>query len=938
MRRPSLAVPTLFATCAVLTLSAVAAQAQYFHGQFSKDGVDVIAVGDSGRVNRSLDGGATWSRSTVGGNVLRDVAARGLTVVMVGDSGKVWRSTDNGGNWSLTVIPGTPSLRALSWPTPDSLFAVGDGGTVLVSDDAGVSWTPQSSNLAPRLNRVVFDDAFTGWIAGDGGALARTMNGGATWTPVALPYARDVYGLDFRGSTVWVVGARALALRSDNDGGDWTQMNLRLDYLADVYAVHMLGADSVYIAGGGGFIRRSVDAGATWTFLKHALQRRIQNVSFAGGRGWVSSDKSPAILRTTDLGDTWSLPSGATQTRSWVKKLAVSGDARGATLACNPLDKKTLYTARGASLYRSRDDGETWSLFSTFPGGSTDRAHAFVISPKDTNLMVAAVADPYRIVRSTDGGLNWTTILTKSYGEYGIPIEMHPDQPDTLYFGSDNNRLLRSINFGATWDTVSNISFRSPCDIVVVPEADSQVIVLGDGVTGTGIGRILRSTDGGVKWDTTFAPTSPPTQSSEIPGMATSRLRNTTIFASAWSQGDFRRSLNRGMTWSTSFATSASWGVDIAKDDPNLVVFGRYTSSAASYLSLDGGDSYLTMPVIGGSNYTFFAKDRSLIFAQQGATPSGGLFKLLVTDVVPVTSAQSVSLAAPDGGEAWAAGSVHDVTWSATNVAAVKIEYRKTAADPWQPIAVVEGYAGHYAWTLPQDETTDASIRVSDAWDAAPIDESAASFTILRPHLAASPDPLDLGSIALPGAASDTIHIANDGLVPLTVSSATSSNPLFTLSRASFSIGASGFDTLTVLYEPVSADTDTTVITLVSDAPGSPHLVTVVASSYAVNAVGDDVPLAFALGQNLPNPFRGRTVITYALPQRARVRLEVFDITGQRVADLVNAEQPAGAYRVPFTPGNLATHGGRGRLRSGVYFYRIIAGPHEATRKMVVME
>jgi hypothetical protein len=251
-------------------------------------------------------------------------------------------------------------------------------------------------------------------------------------------------------------------------------------------------------------------------------------------------------------------------------------------------------------------------------------------------------------------------------------------------------------------------------------------------------------------------------------------------------------------------------------------------------------------------------------------------------------------------------------------------------------VALVEGYLGTYSWTVPQDETTDARVRVSDAWDASPIDASTTTFTILRPHLAAGPDPLDLGSVALPGSLADTVHVGNDGLVPLTVSSITSSNPLFTPSLNSLNVPAGSSEAFTVFYQPTVADTDTTLITLVSDAPGSPHVLTVYGSAYAVNAVGDRA-IAFALGQNQPNPFRGRTVIRYALPTRTHVNLEVFDITGQRVAQLVNTDQPAGEYNVPFT-GDAIGGARRGRLPSGVYFYRILAGEHAATHKMVLMQ
>jgi hypothetical protein len=70
------------------------------------------------------------------------------------------------------------------------------------------------------------------------------------------------------------------------------------------------------------------------------------------------------------------------------------------------------------------------------------------------------------------------------------------------------------------------------------------------------------------------------------------------------------------------------------------------------------------------------------------------------------------------------------------------------------------------------------------------------------------------------------------------------------------------------------------------------------------------------LSQNYPNPFNPSTNINYSLPSDSRVTLEVYSISGERVAQLVNGNQPAGFYSVNFINKNVS---------SGVYFYRIIA-------------
>jgi hypothetical protein len=91
----------------------------------------------------------------------------------------------------------------------------------------------------------------------------------------------------------------------------------------------------------------------------------------------------------------------------------------------------------------------------------------------------------------------------------------------------------------------------------------------------------------------------------------------------------------------------------------------------------------------------------------------------------------------------------------------------------------------------------------------------------------------------------------------------------------------------------------------------------------------DNVVDNFALAQNFPNPFNPSTNIAFALKQAADVSLEVFDVTGQKVATLVSGRQAAGDYNVVFDASNQA---------SGVYFYKLTANNFTTTKKMVLMK
>ncbi|TKJ37932.1 hypothetical protein CEE37_13285 [candidate division LCP-89 bacterium B3_LCP] len=89
------------------------------------------------------------------------------------------------------------------------------------------------------------------------------------------------------------------------------------------------------------------------------------------------------------------------------------------------------------------------------------------------------------------------------------------------------------------------------------------------------------------------------------------------------------------------------------------------------------------------------------------------------------------------------------------------------------------------------------------------------------------------------------------------------------------------------------------------------------------------IPDSYALQPAYPNPFNPTTTVTYALPQASRVQLNIYNLQGRLVTELVNGWRDMGYHEVIFEAQNLA---------SGMYIYRIQAGDFTDVKKMMLVK
>ena len=91
----------------------------------------------------------------------------------------------------------------------------------------------------------------------------------------------------------------------------------------------------------------------------------------------------------------------------------------------------------------------------------------------------------------------------------------------------------------------------------------------------------------------------------------------------------------------------------------------------------------------------------------------------------------------------------------------------------------------------------------------------------------------------------------------------------------------------------------------------------------------ESIATSYKLYQNYPNPFNPKTIIEYQIPKTSNVKIEVYNILGEKIVELVNKEQAHGNYRITFDGSNLP---------SSLYLIKMTAGKYNKTIKSLLIK
>ncbi len=227
----------------------------------------------------------------------------------VGDGGRILRTLDGGAEWLSQSSGASTALNAV-WFTSDAEgWVVGNNGTVLHTTNSGGSWTRLlSAGASEHLNDVHFAHRDTGWVVGADGVILRTANRGVSWQRVT-PTAFDLQSVSFTGGREgWAVGDNGVILGTHDGGLKWytVQPAVTATSLRAVWRASVARANA---AGAAGVVPRTVASAdsASWLLTNAGAAFDLYGVCFpvpAVGFA-VGSNAGGAVLRSDDHGSSW---------------------------------------------------------------------------------------------------------------------------------------------------------------------------------------------------------------------------------------------------------------------------------------------------------------------------------------------------------------------------------------------------------------------------------------------------------------------------------------------------------------------------------------------------------------------------------------------------------------------------------------------------------
>jgi len=479
-----------------------------------------FVVGDSGVFLRTIDRGLTWTRKTLAGKrSLRGVFAQFPRVFVVGDSGTIGYSSNAGSSWTMKLVPvqyGATNFESVAF-IADTGIVVGDNGVILRSTNLGGTWLPETSGTTKTLRSVFvspYDSHFNPgetWIAGDSGVLLHAQSSGAGWTRQQPDTTANLFGIAFIDSLRGVsIGANGRILRTSTAG-----------FYEPIFHIEETGLSfGPVVVNSSKTVRLSVTnegtaplnifsvgtPGSEFSITPVPLtipasERRDMTITFSpqtvGEKGgsflmYYNGRRSPQNIFVSATAIDSIIPSKW----SWLNPQPQGNVLYDVAFLHNDT---AIAVGDVGTIMKSVDGGVNWSV-QHYAGGVPNRLYSVSFVDNQTGF---AAGEYGTILKTVDGGNHWMQQESSTLHALRAIAFSGPLKGCAIDIGNgySQSSILQTTDAGQTWD----VRARGYWQLGGVAFADSNIgiavgSVIHDDLITTYTGVLLRTTDGGAHW------------------------------------------------------------------------------------------------------------------------------------------------------------------------------------------------------------------------------------------------------------------------------------------------------------------------------------------------------------------------------------------------------------------------------------------------------
>ncbi|MFQ5639102.1 MAG: WD40/YVTN/BNR-like repeat-containing protein, partial [bacterium] len=375
------------------------------------------------------------------------------------------------------------------------------------------------------------------------------------------------------------------------------------------------------------------------SFRSFAIQPGNSDIVYCGTEWALSGDEIPAGQSSASMGKIYKTSDGG---ESWTEVLM--SDALVRTIVIDPVDPNIVYAATGffdrddvqeMGIWKSTNAGESWENITR--GMSNLTVGDIEMDPQNRNILLATSgrlsgfgggpnAERGEILRSIDGGHNWTRQFGWNPGQPFTYVEIDESNPNIVYAAASDRGFFKSVNRGLTWQrTTYNPPYVNPGHIISITTHKDKPNWL---ITNSYGGGVFVSEDGANSWKAA----SQGYTGCEIADIAVARDNPLKIYAVA--RSSVFRSLDGGDTWHGIGAMRTTFNnvpmgplemrsIAVHPNNSNVVLAGD--QERAIFRTTDGGKRWATVFMLPGDEINTIAYSPSvpsIVYA--GAVVRGG--------------------------------------------------------------------------------------------------------------------------------------------------------------------------------------------------------------------------------------------------------------------------------------------------------------------------